>query len=328
MKKITCSIVGLGRIGSLLEDDTLREKPASHAGAIMANPRCILLSGCDIDMLRCRLFKERWNCPHVFLSLDELIACKKPDILHIATPPETHKGLVQQAVTAGIPLVICEKPLTKDLGEAEEIIRLTSESNTVLMINHERRYSLDYLHLKKIIDEETYGKLPSLNCRLFMGQGQTVEEMLWEDGTHMIDIIRFLTGCEAEVVHSCGEVRRKGGECLIALLAGDVYVSIDAACNRDYIVFEIDAHFSRGMVRIGNGVYEEYESVMSPYYEHMRSLHKKSNRLFKRTHYFSGMLQDAVSVLLAKKNNQRPISGGIDGYMAVKVIHDILMVSS
>ncbi|GHV88670.1 hypothetical protein AGMMS50267_10300 [Spirochaetia bacterium] len=40
MKKIPVAIIGLGRIASLLEDDRLREKPCTHAGAITANPDC------------------------------------------------------------------------------------------------------------------------------------------------------------------------------------------------------------------------------------------------------------------------------------------------
>jgi hypothetical protein len=32
MDKIKAAIIGLGRIASLLENDTLREKPCTHAG--------------------------------------------------------------------------------------------------------------------------------------------------------------------------------------------------------------------------------------------------------------------------------------------------------
>ena len=41
------AVVGLGRIGSLLEDDRLREKPCTHAGAAAANPGLILCAGKD-----------------------------------------------------------------------------------------------------------------------------------------------------------------------------------------------------------------------------------------------------------------------------------------
>jgi len=58
--KIGAAIIGLGRIASLLEEDSRREKPCTHAGAITANPDCILTGGCDTDDERRRLFAERW----------------------------------------------------------------------------------------------------------------------------------------------------------------------------------------------------------------------------------------------------------------------------
>ncbi|MBN1698894.1 MAG: Gfo/Idh/MocA family oxidoreductase [Spirochaetales bacterium] len=327
MKKIYCSVAGLGRIGSSLEDDRLREKPATHTGAIVDNPRCVLLSGCDVDGERLRAFEKRWNCPNVFLSLDELIAFQRPDILCIATPPATHRELVAKAVDAGIPLVVCEKPLSEMIGEAEEIIGITSASETVLMVNHERRYSRDYGRVKKLIDGKRYGEVLGVHCRLFMGEGGSVREMLWEDGTHMIDMLRFFSGREVRVDAVRGDMRKKGGECVIILYLEGIHATIDAACNRDHLVFELDLHFPKGMIRIGNGVYEEYESVPSPYYEKMRSLRKKTGRFSGKTGYFSGMLADAVAVLNEKEKKRRPVSSGYDGYMAVRVIHDIVSFS-
>ncbi|MBN2534644.1 MAG: Gfo/Idh/MocA family oxidoreductase [Spirochaetales bacterium] len=324
MKPIKCSIVGLGRIGSLLEDDPLREKPATHAGAITANPRCRLVSGCDIDVERCKRFSKRWNCPHVFSDFHSMLSHTVPDILCIATPPHTHRDIVCAAVQYGVPLLICEKPLTENIGEAGEIIKNVSSSGTILMVNHERRYSLDYLHLKKIIDKKMYGELFSLNCKLYMGKGRTVREMLWEDGTHMIDIIRFLTDREITRFRVTGNLFKKNGECIIVLDMGPVYAVIDAACNRDHLVFELDVGFTKGMVKIGNGVYEEYESRVSPFYKKFRSLMKKKARLFTGTNYFSGMLEDAVRVLQYKKQKEHPVSSGIDGYYAVKAISAII----
>jgi predicted dehydrogenase len=324
MKPVNCSIVGLGRIGSLLEDDPLREKPATHAGAIALHPCCRLVSGCDIDEQRCRKFSKMWDCLHVFPDFDSMLSFSVPDILCIATPPHTHRDLVCASVDRGVPLIICEKPLTENIDEAGEIIEKISESGTVLMVNHERRYSLDYLHLKKIINRKVYGDLFSLNCKLYMGKGRTVAEMLWEDGTHMIDIIRFLTDKEITFFHTTGDLFEEYGECVIILNLETIYAVIDAACNRDHLVFELDVGFERGMVKIGNGVYEEYKSRISPFYKNFRSLVKKRARPFTRTNYFSGMLEDAVNVLRGKKQKKNPVSSGLDGYYAVKAISGII----
>lgn len=324
MKPINCSIVGLGRIGSLLEDDPLREKPATHAGAIAEHPLCSLVSGCDINEERCRTFSNRWNCPDIFTNFDTMLSFTIPDILCIATPPDTHRDLVCTAIERGVSLVICEKPLTENRKEAEEIIKKASHSPTILMVNHERRYSLDYLHCKEIIHRQTYGDLYSLNCKLYMGRGNTVAEMLWEDGTHMIDIIRFLTDREITAFHTTGELFKKNGECIIILQLGPVYTVIDAACNRDHLVFEIDVSFTRGMVKIGNGIYEEYTSTISPFYKNFNSLIKRKTKISPKTNYFSGMLDDAVQVIHNKKKKKEPVSRGLDGYYAVKVISDII----
>jgi predicted dehydrogenase len=83
-------ITGLGRIASILEDDTLREKPCTHAGAITASGSgCVLAAGMDIDGEKRRLFSARWNVP-VFDDAEEMIKAARPHIFCIATHPDTH----------------------------------------------------------------------------------------------------------------------------------------------------------------------------------------------------------------------------------------------
>ena len=79
-----CAVVGLGRIGSMLEDDTLREKPCTHAGAIAADSDCVLAGGCDLRWDRCVRFRDRWGCVDVYTEVEELLAAAKPDIIHLS----------------------------------------------------------------------------------------------------------------------------------------------------------------------------------------------------------------------------------------------------
>jgi predicted dehydrogenase len=332
MQRIKCAIAGLGRIGSSLEDDALREKPASHAGAIDAHPGCVLISGCDIDREKRDAFSRRWHCQDLFPTLDEMLAFAVPEILCIATPPGTHKELVIKAVKAGVPLVICEKPLTESLTEAEEILGETGSSSTILMVNHERRYSGDYVHCREMIDTKKYGELLSITCKLYMGRDRSVEEMLWEDGTHMIDIIRFLSNNNVTDIHVTGNLFTPGENAVITLTLGGMYAVIEAGCGRDHLVFELDLSFTGGRIRIGNGLYEEYESAPSPYYEHFRSLVKKETAGFAHTYYFSNMFADAVRIIKARTGEGPyqpvvPVSSGMDGYYVVHIISDIIKKS-
>jgi predicted dehydrogenase len=324
VEKIACSIIGLGRIASLLEMDKLREKPATHAGAIVSNENCFLLSGCDPDPEKRRVFKEQWNCNRVFADFEEMMHFKKPDILHIATPADSHGYYVLRAVREKIPLVVCEKPLARTFREARRIVRIASSSSTALLVNHERRYSRDYMYVKNRIVQKAFGTLLSIHARLYMGYNRTVNEMFYEDGTHMIDIIRFLTGSEIVPVRSFGNAGAKGGGAIIVARVGKIPLVIEAGCNRDHLVFELDLSFGNGRIRIGNGLLEEYESMPSPFYEKFKSLIKKEDRIdniFGNTGYFTGMMRDAVKVVREKT---RPLSSGSDGYLALKSIHDLL----
>ena len=91
---------------------------------------------------------------------------------------------------------------------------------------------------------------------------------------------------------------------------------------RDHFVFEIDLSFERGRIRVGNGLYEEYESAASPYYAGVKSLRLKPEICFEKTRYFSGMMEEAVALIRDPK--RLPISSGEDGLRAVKAIREIL----
>ncbi|MDR0453144.1 MAG: Gfo/Idh/MocA family oxidoreductase, partial [Treponema sp.] len=96
MEPLKSAVVGLGRIASLLEDDSLREKPCTHAGAIVAGGECRLVAGADLDPDRRRLFAERWKVP-VYGDAAAMLAGHRPDILHIATHPDSHYGYCRLA---------------------------------------------------------------------------------------------------------------------------------------------------------------------------------------------------------------------------------------
>ncbi|MBN1411945.1 MAG: Gfo/Idh/MocA family oxidoreductase [Spirochaetales bacterium] len=322
MQKILCSVAGLGRIASLLEDDRLREKPATHTGAIMRNRECSLLSGCDPDPERRDHYAKKWNCRLVFPDIETLLACQTPDILCIATPPDSHKTILEKAVQHGVPVIICEKPLALNVTEAREMVETAGQGKSVLIVNHERRYSMDYTLVNKLIREKTYGTLSCITGKLFMGRNKRVKDMLFDDATHMIDIIRFLTDEELSLVQVSGDLNKKAGSAMILLKSGDADVLINAACNRDYLEFQLDLDFTHGRIVVGNGIYEEYGSVQSPYYEEINSLKKIRSIKFKKTGYFSGMLEDAVKVF--KNQQEKPVSSGMDGLKAVELLQSIV----
>jgi predicted dehydrogenase len=316
MKRLKCVVVGLGRIGTILEKDSLREKPCTHAGVITGNKNCILAGGCDTDEQKCRLFAEDWKISDVYTELDKMLSDVQPDIIHVSTPPETHHSIIKKAIKYNPGLIVCEKPLAHNIKDALKILNIHRQKVRIL-VNHERRYSVDYINVKKHIKKETYGELLSINAKVYMGQSSPASSILLHDGTHLIDIIHFLTSEKLKI-----RLYEKTRDYIYMFLkAGKIPVVIESGSHRDYILFELDLSFSRGRIRIGNGLYEEYKSMESPYYEKMRSAVLTSAKRPKITAYFTNMMKDAVNC--AGDKTRIPVSSAEDAYYVMKLIDKV-----
>ena len=342
MEKITAAIIGLGRIASLLEEDSLREKPCTHAGAIAANPDCILAGGCDIDEERRRLFAEKWNVP-VYADAAAMIRAHSPQILVIATHPDSHYRYCRLAADLGVPVVICEKPLADNIREAKKMVNLVKKefNNTIIITNHERRYSADYIRAKEILDSGRLGRLLSVRAVLYMGKNRRLLDVLWHDGTHLADAVMFLTGSVLKHRRRWGaSLNSKTGTawlegvlhpsipCTIEIGAGRdhcdpaiIPVIIELGAMRDHLVFEIELSCEKGRLRIGNGIFEMWESAPSPYAEKFRSLIKTDDSFSGPTGYFANMVKDAAAC--AKEPGALPRSSASDGLLVIKYLSSV-----
>jgi predicted dehydrogenase len=309
--------VGLGRVGSLLEDDELREKPCTHTGAISGNPDCRLVGGCDIDRERRERFRERWDCPAVYGDVESLLRETGPEVLCIATHPDSHLRMVHAAEDAGVSVAICEKPLAHTLRHARRIASVHREGNTRIITNHERRYSADYLAVRELVRNRTYGRLLSVRGTLYFGSGRH-DQVLLHDGTHMVDIINFLVGGHVQLSRRVGRMRSRQSSAFLYGRFGGVPVVIEVGAERDHLVFELELSFERGRVRVGNGVLSFEESAESPYYEGYRSLLPGKTPEIRRTGYFANMIADAVTAV--RDPAYEPVSTALDGLAVMRFI--------
>lgn len=314
---INCAIAGLGRIGSTLENDSKREKPASHAGAISLHPETHLIAGCDISQDKCELFKGRWNCNNIYTDFHKMIKNHNIDILHIATPPETHLEMITKALQYKIPVIILEKPIADNITDAVTIAEICQKSSSKILINHERRYSLQYRRVKDMIREKYYGELLSINAKLYMARNRKISKMLYDDGTHMIDLINFICDKDPLLLNAHGNTNTV----FCSMQSNEIMINFEAGRMRDHVVFELDFSFEKGRIIAGNGIYSEYESRESPFYENFRSL-IKNDITINKTEYFKGMFEDAV--LCFKGKERIPVSGISDGLNTINLIEEII----
>ena len=333
MDKIKAAIIGLGRIASLLEEDPRREKPCTHAGAIAANPDCLLAGGCDIDEERRGLFAERWRVP-VYTDAAEMIHAQNPQILVIATHPDSHYFYCRLAAEKQISVVICEKPLTDTLAAARKIAALEGAGQRpVILTNHERRYSADYIKAKEILASEKLGELLGVRAVIYMGKNKRLLDVFWHDGTHLADAAMFLSDRVLKHRKSRGTKLTKttGNAWLEGELAakpekqgqhrGPIPFVMEIGAGRDYIVFELEFSCSKGKLCIGNGTFEVWESDESPYAEKFKSLKRTIAAFEGPTGYFANMIADAVSCV--REPGRQPLSSVADGLTVIEYLHSV-----
>jgi predicted dehydrogenase len=328
MEKIKTAIVGLGRIGTILEEDTLREKPCTHAGAIVNNKDCLLSAGCDNNKKRRLRFTEQWkkhglNIP-VYADAEEMLDIHKPQILVIATHPDSHYHYCKLAAKMNVPVIICEKPLADNLKDARNITKLSP----IILTNHERRYSLDYVYAKSILDKEKLGSIISVRAVLYMGKSRRLVDVFWHDGTHLADILMYLTSSTLIHKKSWGvKLTEKSGT---AWLEGSLQkekklkelpVVFEIGAGRDHLVFEMEFSCEKGRLRIGNGIFEIWESVQCPYAEKFRSLENTGETFSGPTGYFANMVKDAVACV--RDPRRKPVSSAIDGLKVIEYLNSV-----
>jgi predicted dehydrogenase len=98
-----------------------------------------------------RVAKER-NIPQAFDSLDALLTAVDVDVVSVSSPPFDHAASVLRALAAG-KHVLCEKPFTLNVAQAEELVAAAQRAGTACAIAHEFRYAPAEASLRAMIVE-------------------------------------------------------------------------------------------------------------------------------------------------------------------------------
>ena len=144
--------------------------------------------------------------PLIHFTTDTAEAFSNPAIngVIVATPAETHYAIARRLLEAG-KNVLVEKPITLELDEAAELVRLSSEKRLKLMVGHVLMYHPAVLKLKELVDAGKIGRLQYIySNRLNFGTVRTEENILWSFAPHDISIIQFLTGSKPQRVSARG----------------------------------------------------------------------------------------------------------------------------
>ena len=143
----------------------------------------------------------------MYETLDEMLASPDIDAVCICTPSGLHTPQAVQAMKAG-KHIVCEKPMSLTLAEADELINTAKETGVKVCIISQYRFAASTMEVKRAIDEGAFGTITqaSLSMRYYRsneyynsGAWRATWAMdgggaLMNQGIHGIDVFRHLMG--------------------------------------------------------------------------------------------------------------------------------------
>lgn len=90
------------------------------------------------------------------IDLESLLSFPGLDVIYILTPPQAHASQILAAAAAGIP-VMCEKPLTVTLQEADEVLMACEEAAVPLMTGLSHRFHPLAALAKELLEQGKLG---------------------------------------------------------------------------------------------------------------------------------------------------------------------------
>jgi scyllo-inositol 2-dehydrogenase (NADP+) len=148
----------------------------------------------------------------IFRSAEEALSARAVQLVVVSTPNETHYPLAKLALEAGKHVVI-DKPFAATSEQAEELVALADKRGLVLVPFHNRRWDGDFVTVKRLLGEDTVGRLVTFESHFdrfrpmprentWKEAGDDANGMLFDLGPHLVDQCLALFGAPEAITAS------------------------------------------------------------------------------------------------------------------------------
>lgn len=196
MARLGIGLIGVGKHGV---------RYARHIVADLPGLRLVAVARRDAALGRRQAaeFNCRW-----YSDYRDLIAARDVNAVVVAVPPTQHAGIIEAAAALGRP-VLLEKPAAVNLADGRRMLRAVRTNALPVMVAHTLRYcsvvravlaaqaSIGRLHALRISQRFEPSSLNWIDDPMVADGGMTLQT-----GVHCFDLLRQLSGLEAERV-SC-----------------------------------------------------------------------------------------------------------------------------
>lgn len=199
-EKVRIGVIGLGIMGE------------QYTRIYQASPLAEVVAVCTRRRERLDEIGDKYNVAARYTDYEDLLADASVDAVCIATPDFAHYAPVKAAIQAG-KHVLCEKPFTTELSEADELLNLSEQRpGQKLQVAFNHRWLSSYYHGFASIRRGDIGRPVAGYARKNDTIWVSTEMIDWAAnttpihflGAHDIDLMRWFFGSEPAEVHAYG----------------------------------------------------------------------------------------------------------------------------
>ncbi len=311
-----------------------------HAAEIVKHGH--LAAVCDIVPEKANELARQYNCKAYFHP-DELIDGEKnKGIAAICTPNGLHAAHSIRFLKAGYH-VLCEKPMSISVSEAECMIQAAKECNKKLFVVKSTRYNPAIAGLKKLLEQKKLGELYSFQLNCFWNRPPAYYAGSWKgtelDGgtlftqfSHYIDAllwlfgdVKNLNGYRKNLNHKNIILSEDSGSVSLEMqngMIGGLNWSVNAFKENMEVSLSVIAE--KGSIKLGGRYMNKIEYQLTD-----ESIHLDIPETGTANNYgfYKGSMSnhDKVYENLVKtlKNDNHPFTGAADGLRTVALIERI-----
>jgi predicted dehydrogenase len=188
------AVVGCGAIAEAFHIPALASDPAALSALVLVDP----------DLERASALSRTFGTGGgVFSSLDEVVG--QIDGAVVTAPHSLHYPLCRTLLDHGV-AVLCEKPLTTDLAEAEDLVARAEAGGIPFAVNQTRRLYPSHRKIREMIQEGALGALRRVVCfegevfdwpaasGTYFGRASGGHGVILDRGAHQVDLLCWWLG--------------------------------------------------------------------------------------------------------------------------------------
>ena len=151
-----------------------------------------LVAVCDIKSERAQKIAQKYGIK-AYTNTEKLLKECDLDAVTVCTWSKSLAAEAIKVVESG-KHVLVEKPMARDVEEAEKLVKMAKENNVILMVGFIERFNPGVEFVKQLIDDGELGEVVSLTARRVSKWPERIGDIgvLKDLAIHDIDITRYL----------------------------------------------------------------------------------------------------------------------------------------